>query len=420
MTDPNNTPLPQVPAPGNANGAVPQPQNQNPFNTDAPATPQYGQPEYEQPQYGQQQYAQPQYNQPQYGQYGQQSQPQQTPAYGQPTQPTYEQPQYTQPTYANPYGDNQYANQYGNAPYGNAPYSDASNAQYGAPQSVPVYSTSTPAPGAAAVPLDKPYYGCSFPEAFLRFWKKYAVFSGRASRSEYWWWVLAQFGITFVLDILANVTDDKLSFLGYIWSLAIIVPGLALAVRRLHDINKPGWWIAIYYGAFVVAFILLVAGGAGALFGGLGGMAYGGTYSKGYGAIAAGSIGLLVVGVVIMLAALIVFIVFMAMPSKPEGARFDKDADPAGYAPAPAAPADAQYGQYDPQYGAPAAPTAPVPPAPGFNGPVPTPEYGTPVPQPQSYTQPAPEVPTYGSSDSSNANANTGNESSEQKPWQGQ
>ena len=47
----------------------------------------------------------------------------------------------------------------------------------------------------ATVPLDKPYYGCSFQEAFLRFWKKYTVFKGRASRSEFWWWVLAAFGI---------------------------------------------------------------------------------------------------------------------------------------------------------------------------------------------------------------------------------
>lgn len=50
------------------------------------------------------------------------------------------------------------------------------------------------------MPLDKPYYGCSFQEAFLRFWKKYTVFKGRASRSEFWWWVLAAFGINIVLD----------------------------------------------------------------------------------------------------------------------------------------------------------------------------------------------------------------------------
>ena len=91
----------------------------------------------------------------------------------------------------------------------------------------------------ATVPLDKPYYGCSFQEAFLRFWKKYTVFKGRASRSEFWWWVLAAFGINIVLDILNTATDEKLGFLATIWGLATLIPTLALSVRRLHDTNKP-------------------------------------------------------------------------------------------------------------------------------------------------------------------------------------
>lgn len=84
------------------------------------------------------------------------------------------------------------------------------------------------------------YYGCSFQEAFLRFWKKYVVFRGRASRSEFWWWVLAAFGINIVLDILNTATDEKLGFLATIWGLATLIPTLALSVRRLHDTNKPG------------------------------------------------------------------------------------------------------------------------------------------------------------------------------------
>ncbi|MBT1174186.1 DUF805 domain-containing protein [Bifidobacterium sp. LC6] len=407
MTDPNNAPLPQVPTPGNTNGSIPQPQ-QNPYGASAPTPqPQYGQPSYGQPSYGQ-----PSYEQPQYEQYGNPAS-QQAPAYGQPAQPSYEQPQYGQPNASAPYGGDQYG------------------APYATPQSAPVYSTSTPAPGVTAeVPLDQPYYGCPFPQAFLRFWKKYVVFSGRASRSEYWWWILAQLGITFVLDLLANITDDKLAFLGAIWSLAIFIPGLALAARRLHDINKPAWWLGVYYGAFVVGIILIVAGGAGAIFGGIGSLAYGDSSSRGFGAMTGGSIGLLIIGFLLILAAAITFIVFMAMPSKPEGARFDKNAIAGGYTPAPGDPAAAApYGNpYDQQYAAPAAPAAPsvpVPPAPGFNGTVPTPDYGAPAPQPQapqpqtpSYGQaPAPAIPeptnpTYGS--------NSYGSSDGQKPWQGQ
>lgn len=75
--------------------------------------------------------------------------------------------------------------------------------------------------------------------------KKYVVFRGRASRSEFWWWVLAAFGINIVLDILNTATDEKLGFLATIWGLATLIPTLALSVRRLHDTNKPGWWVAI-------------------------------------------------------------------------------------------------------------------------------------------------------------------------------
>ena len=118
------------------------------------------------------------------------------------------------------------------------------------------------------MPLDKPYYGCSFQEAFLRFWKKYTVFKGRASRSEFWWWVLAAFGINIVLDILNTATDEKLGFLATIWGLVTLIPTLALSVRRLHDTNKPGWWAAIFYIAMVIGLIIMIIGGGAALYGG--------------------------------------------------------------------------------------------------------------------------------------------------------
>lgn len=79
----------------------------------------------------------------------------------------------------------------------------------------------------AQVPLDQPLYGATFGEAIGRFWTKYATFDGRASRSEYWFAYL--FFILLVWVPLLN--------------LAMIIPMIAVAVRRLHDTNRSG----VYY-----------------------------------------------------------------------------------------------------------------------------------------------------------------------------
>ena len=91
------------------------------------------------------------------------------------------------------------------------------------------------------------------PEAFLRFWQKYTVFRGRASRSEFWWWTLAAVIINALLSLLGDRHGRQAwTSSPAMWNLAIVVPGLALAVRRLHDTNKPGWWVAIFYIAMVI------------------------------------------------------------------------------------------------------------------------------------------------------------------------
>jgi uncharacterized membrane protein YhaH (DUF805 family) len=117
--------------------------------------------------------------------------------------------------------------------------------------------------------LDAPLYGATIGQAFTRFWKKYATFSGRASRSEYWWFTLIGFVVgvvTTLIDVVAagsfaeanaNVTGlgDMLS---YVWALATLVPSLALGVRRLHDTNRSGWWLLIVLVPLVGAIVLLV------------------------------------------------------------------------------------------------------------------------------------------------------------------
>lgn len=75
--------------------------------------------------------------------------------------------------------------------------------------------------------------------------KKYAVFSGRAQRAEYWYFVLFNFIVSFALSFVVGLISDKLSFVSTLYSLAVLVPSLAVGVRRLHDIGKSGWWILI-------------------------------------------------------------------------------------------------------------------------------------------------------------------------------
>jgi len=147
------------------------------------------------------------------------------------------------------------------------------------------------APTSGPVPLWAPYYGASLGVAFTRFFKKYADFTGRASRSEYWWWALISFVIGIVLELIglatgafnATLQPDGNStpgpgfaffiILAVIWGLGTIVPHLALTWRRLHDANLAG------------PFFFL--------------------------------------GLIPFVGTLIVFI-FTLLPSKPEGARFDR------------------------------------------------------------------------------------------------
>ncbi|MEM8526379.1 MAG: DUF805 domain-containing protein [Bacteroidota bacterium] len=80
---------------------------------------------------------------------------------------------------------------------------------------------------------------------YLEVLQRYAVFEGRARRSEYWYFVLFNFLISFGLGFL----DGALGLLEFgtntIYSLAVFIPSLAVAVRRMHDVGKSGWFILI-------------------------------------------------------------------------------------------------------------------------------------------------------------------------------
>jgi uncharacterized membrane protein YhaH (DUF805 family) len=103
-------------------------------------------------------------------------------------------------------------------------------------------------PGGVA--LHDPFYGAPFTEAVRRFWRKYTVFTGRASRAEFWWWWLTSFAIGLVLQLVPQVfTPDTPvlenpvgSYLFMLWVLATLIGSLALGARRLHDANLSGFW----------------------------------------------------------------------------------------------------------------------------------------------------------------------------------
>lgn len=82
-------------------------------------------------------------------------------------------------------------------------------------------------------------YQLTFGQAIQSVFSKYATFTGRASRSEYWWWALFTFIVGFVFNLIG------IKILSGIVNLALFLPGLAVLVRRLHDINKSGWWAVL-------------------------------------------------------------------------------------------------------------------------------------------------------------------------------
>ena len=84
----------------------------------------------------------------------------------------------------------------------------------------------------------------------------YAVFRGRSMRAEYWWFALFNVLVLTVLWLVGAVLHDH-GVLYSLGSLALLVPGLAVGVRRLHDLDRSGWWLLVGFVP-VLGFILLL------------------------------------------------------------------------------------------------------------------------------------------------------------------
>ncbi len=89
---------------------------------------------------------------------------------------------------------------------------------------------------------------------------KYAVFSGRASRSEFWYFSLFCFlggTVTWVIDtMILGYSSEDWGAISVIFQIIVILPGIAVGARRLHDINRSGWWQLITLT--VIGIILLI------------------------------------------------------------------------------------------------------------------------------------------------------------------
>jgi uncharacterized membrane protein YhaH (DUF805 family) len=108
----------------------------------------------------------------------------------------------------------------------------------------------------------------NFPQAIASGFIKYFTFSGRASRSEYWYWILfITLGriIFVILDpiIFPNVSNGIFPNVRYgplhgLFSLATLIPTIAVEVRRLHDVDRRGWWLLMYFTIIGIIYPLFI------------------------------------------------------------------------------------------------------------------------------------------------------------------
>jgi len=154
--------------------------------------------------------------------------------------------------------------------------------------------------------------------------KRYAEFSGRSRRMEFWMWVLFSVIVSIVLNVIDGIlgfstsrsattvsstgaafsTVRNIGILGGLWTLATLIPSLAVGVRRLHDTDRSGWWILLPAGPYLLGIILVVMGAV------------------------SGSLAMVGLGGVLSLIGLIcgiVLIVFYCLPGTPGPNRFGPD-----------------------------------------------------------------------------------------------
>lgn len=94
-------------------------------------------------------------------------------------------------------------------------------------------------------------------EWYLKVLQNYVGFHGRARRKEYWMFVLVSVIVSIILSILESMLGMQ-SVLTGIYSLAVLLPSLAVGVRRLHDTGRSGWWLLLSLIPLIGSIILIV------------------------------------------------------------------------------------------------------------------------------------------------------------------
>lgn len=92
---------------------------------------------------------------------------------------------------------------------------------------------------------------------YLKVLKNYVGFQGRAGRKEYWMFVLIHFIVSIILSIVESIIDLP-GILTGLYGLAVLLPSLAVGIRRLHDTGRSGWWLFISLIPFIGSIILIV------------------------------------------------------------------------------------------------------------------------------------------------------------------
>ena len=97
---------------------------------------------------------------------------------------------------------------------------------------------------------------------YLKVWSLYATFTGRARRSEYWWFFLLNTLVAIGLGVLdglsGTMTDNGIGILGLVYALAALIPGISVSVRRLHDTGRSGFWWFILLVPIIGMIVMLV------------------------------------------------------------------------------------------------------------------------------------------------------------------
>ena len=92
---------------------------------------------------------------------------------------------------------------------------------------------------------------------YIEVLKKYAVFTGRAHRTEYWMFFLINIIIAIAIGLIEGLFGSP-GVVGMIYGLAVLLPGIAVGVRRLHDTDRSGWWLLIGLIPIIGVIVLIV------------------------------------------------------------------------------------------------------------------------------------------------------------------